>query len=92
MCIVQRYLLGNDKGNNMKTLIKVVLGSIGLLAAGAIAVAGHLIYPGTPSRSSSGTVADASTWGRLAFPRSSSKGRDGRRASSVGQALYVGDI
>jgi len=53
VCIVQRYLLGNDEGNNMKTLIKVVLGSIGLLAAGAIAVAGYLIYPGTPSRSSS---------------------------------------
>jgi YVTN family beta-propeller protein len=37
----------------MKTLIKIVLWSIGFLAAGAIAVAGYLIYPGTPSRSSS---------------------------------------
>jgi hypothetical protein len=27
VCIVQGYLLGNDEGNNMKTLIEVVLGA-----------------------------------------------------------------
>src|ERR1700738_1925141 len=39
--------------NTMKTLIKIVLGSLGVMAAGAIAVACYLIYPGTPSRASS---------------------------------------
>jgi YVTN family beta-propeller protein len=37
----------------MKTLIKIVLGSLGVMAVVAIAVAGYLIYPGTPSSASS---------------------------------------
>src|SRR5258705_3583603 len=37
----------------MKTLIKISLGSLGVVLAAAIAVAGYLIYPGTPSRASS---------------------------------------
>jgi YVTN family beta-propeller protein len=39
--------------NTMKTLIKIVLGSLGVIAVAAIAVAGYLIYPGTPSSASS---------------------------------------
>jgi YVTN family beta-propeller protein len=37
----------------MKTLIKIVLASLGVIAAVAIAIAGYLIYPGTPSSASS---------------------------------------
>src|SRR6266851_63404 len=37
----------------MKTLIKIVLGGLGVVTAVAIAVAGYLIYPGTPSSASS---------------------------------------
>ncbi len=37
----------------MKTLIKISLGSLGVVFAAAIAVAGYLIYPGTPSHASS---------------------------------------
>jgi YVTN family beta-propeller protein len=39
--------------NTMKTFIKFALGSLGVMAAVAIAVAGYLIYPGTPSKASS---------------------------------------
>jgi YVTN family beta-propeller protein len=39
--------------NSMKSLIKIALGSLGVMAAVAIAVAGYLIYPGTPSKASS---------------------------------------
>jgi YVTN family beta-propeller protein len=39
--------------NTMKTLIKFALGSLGVMAAVAIAVAGYLIYPGTPGKASS---------------------------------------
>jgi YVTN family beta-propeller protein len=39
--------------NTMKTLIKIVLGSLGVVGVVAIAVAGYLIYPGTPSSASS---------------------------------------
>jgi YVTN family beta-propeller protein len=39
--------------NTMKTFIKFTLGSLGVMAAVAIAVAGYLIYPGTPSKASS---------------------------------------
>jgi YVTN family beta-propeller protein len=39
--------------NTMKTFIKFTLGSLGVVAAVAIAVAGYLIYPGTPSKASS---------------------------------------
>jgi YVTN family beta-propeller protein len=39
--------------NSMKTLIKVTLVTLGVLAAMGIAVAGYLIYPGTPSKASS---------------------------------------
>jgi YVTN family beta-propeller protein len=39
--------------NAMNTLIKIVLGSLGVMAAAAIAIAGYLIYPGTPSKASS---------------------------------------
>src|SRR5258708_3893578 len=45
----QQALLGDDMKNTMKTLIKIVLGSLGVVVAVAIAVAGYLIYPGTPS-------------------------------------------
>src|SRR5579859_3773870 len=37
----------------MKRLIKIVLGSLGVMAVAAAAVAGCLIYPGTPSSASS---------------------------------------
>jgi YVTN family beta-propeller protein len=37
----------------MKTLIKIVLGSVGVMAVVTVAVAGCLIYPGTPSSASS---------------------------------------
>ncbi|MDP9014024.1 MAG: hypothetical protein M3O41_15480 [Pseudomonadota bacterium] len=37
----------------MKTLIKLVLGGLGIVAVVAIGVAGYLIYPGTPSKASS---------------------------------------
>jgi len=39
--------------NSMKTLIKIALGILGVVAAVAIAIAGYLIYPGTPSEASS---------------------------------------
>jgi YVTN family beta-propeller protein len=39
--------------NTMKTLIKIALGSLGVMGAVAGAVAGYLIYPGTPSSASS---------------------------------------
>jgi YVTN family beta-propeller protein len=39
--------------NSIKKLIKIVLGSLGVVAAAAIAVASYLIYPGTPSNASS---------------------------------------
>ena len=39
--------------NSMKTLIKIALGILGVVAAVAIAIAGYLIYPGTPSKASS---------------------------------------
>jgi len=39
--------------STMKTLIKIVLGGLGVVMAVAIAVAGYLIYPGTPSSASS---------------------------------------
>ncbi len=34
--------------NTMKTLIKISLRVLGAVVAAAIAVAGYLIYPGTP--------------------------------------------
>src|ERR1700722_4867146 len=37
----------------MKTLIKMVLGGLGVVVAVAIGAAGYLIYPGTPSKASS---------------------------------------
>jgi DNA-binding beta-propeller fold protein YncE len=37
----------------MKTLIKISLGSLGVTVVAAIAVAGYLVYPGTPSNASS---------------------------------------
>jgi YVTN family beta-propeller protein len=37
----------------MRTLIKVALWSVGIIAVAAIATAGYLIYPGIPSRSTS---------------------------------------
>jgi YVTN family beta-propeller protein len=40
-------------GGRMKTLIKISLGSLVVVVAAAIAVAGYLIYPGTPSHASS---------------------------------------
>jgi YVTN family beta-propeller protein len=46
-------LLGDDMKNAMKTLLKIVLGSLGVMLAAAAAVAGYLIYPGTPSSASS---------------------------------------
>jgi len=45
--------LGNNRKNTMKTLIKIALGSLGIMGAVAGAVAGYLIYPGTPSSASS---------------------------------------
>jgi len=39
--------------NPMKKLIKIVIGSLGATAAAAIAAAGYLTYPGTPSSASS---------------------------------------
>jgi len=39
--------------NTMKTLIKISLRVLGAVVAAAIAVAGYLIYPGTPSNASS---------------------------------------
>jgi len=39
--------------NTTKRLIKIVLGSLGVMAVAAAAVAGYLIYPGTPSSASS---------------------------------------
>jgi DNA-binding beta-propeller fold protein YncE len=39
--------------NTIKTVIKFALGTLGVMAAVAIAVGGYLIYPGTPSKSSS---------------------------------------
>jgi YVTN family beta-propeller protein len=39
--------------NTMKTLIKITLVTLGVMAAVGIAVAGYLIYPGTPSKASS---------------------------------------
>jgi DNA-binding beta-propeller fold protein YncE len=39
--------------NSMRTLIKISVGSLGAVSAAAIAVAGYLIYPGTPSHASS---------------------------------------
>ncbi len=37
----------------MKTTIKILLRGVGVVVAVAIAVAGYLIYPGTPSEGSS---------------------------------------
>jgi YVTN family beta-propeller protein len=45
--------LGDDVKSTTKTLIKIVLGGLGVVMAVAIAVAGYLIYPGTPSSASS---------------------------------------
>jgi YVTN family beta-propeller protein len=39
--------------NSMKTLIGILLGSLGVVAAVAIAATAYLIYPGTPSSASS---------------------------------------
>jgi YVTN family beta-propeller protein len=39
--------------NTIKTVIKFALGTLGVMAAVAIAVGGYLIYPGTPSKASS---------------------------------------
>jgi YVTN family beta-propeller protein len=39
--------------NTMKTLIKISLAVLGVVVVAAIAVAGYLIYPGTPSHASS---------------------------------------
>jgi hypothetical protein len=39
--------------NTMKTLIKILLGTLGVVLVVAIAIAGYLIYPGTPSSASS---------------------------------------
>jgi DNA-binding beta-propeller fold protein YncE len=39
--------------NSMTKLIKIVLGSLGVAATAAIAMAGYLTYPGTPSSASS---------------------------------------
>jgi YVTN family beta-propeller protein len=39
--------------NSMKTLVKITLGSLGVIGAVAIAVAGYLIYPARPSHASS---------------------------------------
>jgi YVTN family beta-propeller protein len=39
--------------NTMKTLLKILLAGLGVVAAAAIAVAGYLIYPGTPGKASS---------------------------------------
>jgi YVTN family beta-propeller protein len=39
--------------NTIKMLIKIVLGSLGVIGVVACAVAGYLIYPGTPSSASS---------------------------------------
>jgi YVTN family beta-propeller protein len=40
-------------GGRMKTLIKISLGGLVVVVAAAVAVAGYLIYPGTPSHASS---------------------------------------
>src|ERR1700704_5025071 len=45
--------LGDEMKNAMKALIKIALGSLGVMGAAAIAVAAYLIYPGTPSSASS---------------------------------------
>src|SRR5260370_27656164 len=45
--------LRNYGRNTMKTLIKVVLESVGVMTVAAVVVAGYLIYPGTPSSASS---------------------------------------
>jgi YVTN family beta-propeller protein len=39
--------------NTMKTLIKISLAGLGVVVFAAVAVAGYLIYPGTPSHASS---------------------------------------
>jgi YVTN family beta-propeller protein len=39
--------------DTMKTLIKITLVTLGVMVAAGIAVAGYLIYPGTPSKASS---------------------------------------
>jgi DNA-binding beta-propeller fold protein YncE len=39
--------------NAIKKLVKIVLGSLGVIAAAAVVVVGYLIYPGTPSSASS---------------------------------------
>src|ERR1700722_14660736 len=39
--------------NTIKTFIKIALASFGVLGALAVAAAGYLIYPGTPSKASS---------------------------------------
>jgi hypothetical protein len=39
--------------NTMKTLIKILLGTLGVVLVVAIAIAGYLIYPGTPNSASS---------------------------------------
>ena len=39
--------------NSIKKLMKIVLGSLGVTAMAAIAVAGYLVYPGAPSNASS---------------------------------------
>jgi YVTN family beta-propeller protein len=39
--------------NTMKTLLKILLAGLGVVVIAAIAVAGYLIYPGTPGKASS---------------------------------------
>ena len=39
--------------NTMKTPIRIVLGSLGVIVVAAIAAAGYLIYPGTPGSATS---------------------------------------
>jgi len=39
--------------NTMKTLVKISLAGLGVVVIAAVAVAGYLIYPGTPSHASS---------------------------------------
>src|SRR4029077_1895308 len=39
--------------NTIKTLIKISLAALGVVVVAAIAIAGYLIYPGTPSHASS---------------------------------------
>src|ERR1700736_4780097 len=50
---MSNFFRGDVMKNTMKTLVKIVLGSLGAVAVVAIGVAGYLIYPGTPSKASS---------------------------------------